>query len=352
MAKKLTYKDSGVSISKGEKLVEEIKPYCKSTITSGVIGSIGGFGGLFSGSFNTMKHPVLVSGTDGVGTKLKVAIDTNKHDTVGIDLVAMCVNDIIVTGARPLFFLDYFATSALNLNQAKSVIKGIAKGCKESGCALIGGETAEMPGMYKKGDYDLAGFCVGVVDKKDIIDGTKVRAGDIIIGLASSGIHSNGLSLARKVIFEKKRLKPNQKPKGLTKTIKNELLTPTKIYVKTILKLIDKFNVSAIAHITGGGFEGNIPRVLKKEHKALIYNDSWKMLPIFKFIEEHGNISRTEMLKTFNCGIGMAIVINKNDKEKVLKFLKSLGEKAYVIGEIQKRVKKEKPLTFIDMEKG
>ncbi|MBE9531704.1 MAG: phosphoribosylformylglycinamidine cyclo-ligase, partial [Proteobacteria bacterium] len=273
---------------------------------------------------------------DGVGTKLKVAFSTKKHDTIGIDLVAMCVNDIVVSGAEPLFFLDYLSTGNLKAEKGRDIVKGIAKGCRDAGCALIGGETAEMPGMYAKGEYDLAGFAVGVVDKKKIIDGTKIRSGNVIIGLASSGLHSNGFSLARKVLFERMKLKPTHKPKGLRRDIGTELLTPTRIYVKPILKLIKKFDVRGIAHITGGGLTENIPRVLPKGTKAIINKGSWPVPPIFNLIKEGGNIAPAEMMRTFNAGIGMAIIVKKKDAAKVISELKKEKVKSFEIGTVTK----------------
>lgn len=341
MTKKLTYKTAGVDITEGNLLIDKIKPYTKMTKRTGTMSSIGGFGALFSGSFKGIKNPVLVSATDGVGTKLKVAFMTKKFDTVGIDLVAMCVNDLIVCGAEPLFFLDYYATGKLKSKDAALVIKGIAKGCKESNSALIGGETAEMPGMYQEGEFDLAGFSVGVVDKKNIVDGKKVKNSDVIIGIGSSGLHSNGYSLARKVFFDKLKLKHSSKIKGLNKSIGEELLKPTKIYVKSILTILKKYEVNAMAHITGGGLIENLPRVMPKNLKATIDSTSWKRPKIFDILQKEGDITDFEMMRTFNNGIGYVLVVKEKDSLKILNAIKKLGEKAYIIGSIEKRKAKE-----------
>lgn len=334
MKKKLSYKDAGVNIDEGQKLVDMIKPAVKASARKEVLSSIGGFGALFSARFKGLKDPVLVSSTDGVGTKLMVAFAVGRHDTVGVDLVAMSVNDILVNGAEPLFFLDYFATGKLDAQSAAEVVKGIAKGCKEAGCALVGGETAEMPGLYKKGEYDLAGFVVGVVDRKKIIDGSRIRPGDRIIGLASSGLHSNGYSLARRVVFERLGLKPTDKPEGFKKDIGTVLLTPTRIYVKPILKLISEIDVLGMAHITGGGFTDNVPRVLPKGTRAVIKKGSWPAPEIFGLIERGGRIEAPEMLRTFNCGIGYVIIVRSGDADAAVRRLKALKERAYVIGEV------------------
>ncbi len=336
MKKPLTYKSSGVNIDEGDAFVRLIKPLAKSTNRNGVMGSIGGFGALFSGNFKGMKEPVLVSGTDGVGTKLKIAFDTGRSDTIGIDLVAMCVNDLVTSGAEPLFFLDYLSTGALDARRAADVIKGIAKGCKDAGCALIGGETAEMPGLYKKGEYDLAGFAVGVVDKHKIIDGSTVTPGDTILALPSSGLHSNGYSLVRKLFFERLKMKPGDRVKGLKTTLGTELLRPTRIYVKSLLELTRRHRIKAMAHITGGGLLENIPRVLPRGTKAVINRNSWKMPAIFRKIQELGNVEEAEMLRTFNCGVGMALVVSKRSTKSIMSKLKNLGEKPVVIGQIEK----------------
>ncbi len=334
MGKATTYRSAGVDIDEGERFVRLIAPIAKKTARKEVLGSLGGFGALFSAKFTGIKDPVLVSGTDGVGTKLKLAFMTGTHDTIGIDLVAMCVNDIIVCGAEPLFFLDYLSVGKLKAEGARDIVKGIAKGCIEAGCALIGGETAEMPGLYAKGEYDLAGFAVGVVEKKKIIDGKRVRAGDAIIGLASSGLHSNGFSLARKVLFDYMKLRPSSKPKGFKKTLAKELLTPTRIYVKPLLKIIKNFDVSAMAHITGGGLTGNIPRVIPKGLKAAVEKGSWPVPPIFTLIKEGGNVKEAEMMRTFNAGIGMTVIVKNKDKAKVITALNKDNIKAFEIGRI------------------
>ncbi|MBI5232880.1 MAG: phosphoribosylformylglycinamidine cyclo-ligase [Deltaproteobacteria bacterium] len=346
MKHSLTYKASGVDIDEGGKLVELIKPLAKKTERNGVIGSIGGFGALFSARFKGLKDPVLVSSTDGVGTKLKLAFAMDRHDTIGIDLVAMCVNDIIVSGAEPLFFLDYFATGRLDAKKGKAIIKGIAKGCKDAGCALIGGETAEMPGLYSPGEYDLAGFAVGVVERKKIIDGSGVSPGDMVIGLASSGLHSNGFSLARKAL-ETPGLTLDAKPAGFKKDIGTTLLTPTRIYVKTILGLAKKFRLKAIAHITGGGMIENIPRVIPKGLKVEIFKGGWEVPPIFRYIKSIGNIDTDEMMRTFNAGIGMAIVTSPEESASLLMELKALKEKAWVIGRVAER-KRGATLEFVE----
>lgn len=326
----LSYKDAGVDIHAGNELVERIKGDVKRTRRSEVMSGLGGFGALCALP-TKYKEPILVSGTDGVGTKLRLAIDLKKHDTIGQDLVAMCVNDLIVQGAEPLFFLDYYATGKLDVDVAASVIKGIADGCEMSGCALVGGETAEMPGMYHEGDYDLAGFCVGVVEKSEIIDGTAVKTGDTLIALGSSGAHSNGYSLIRKVL-EVSGANPADLLEG--KPLSEHLLAPTKIYVKSILQLIKQTEVHAIAHLTGGGFWENIPRVLPDNTKAVIDESSWQWPAIFNWLQEKGNISRYEMYRTFNCGVGMVIALPEKEVETALALLEQAGEKAWVIGKI------------------
>lgn len=328
----LSYKDAGVDINAGNELVERIKPHVKRTTRPEVIGGLGGFGALCAlpGKY---KEPILVSGTDGVGTKLRLAIDLKKHDTIGIDLVAMCVNDLVVQGAEPLFFLDYYATGKLEVDVASDVVKGIAEGCVQSGCALVGGETAEMPGMYHAGDYDLAGFCVGVVEKAKIIDGSKVQAGDALIALGSSGPHSNGYSLIRKVIDVAGVNPATEQLVG--KALGDQLLAPTRIYVKSVLELIEKVDVHAIAHLTGGGFWENIPRVLPDNTKAVIDEKSWEWQPVFKWLQEKGNIDSYEMYRTFNCGVGMVIALPQADVEKALNVLRQAGENAWLIGQIE-----------------
>lgn len=328
----LSYKDAGVDINAGNELVERIKPHVKRTTRPEVIGGLGGFGALCALP-SKYKEPILVSGTDGVGTKLRLAIDLKKHDTIGIDLVAMCVNDLVVQGAEPLFFLDYYATGRLEVDVASDVVKGIAEGCVQSGCALVGGETAEMPGMYHAGDYDLAGFCVGVVEKSKIIDGSKVQAGDALIALGSSGPHSNGYSLIRKVIDVAGVNPATEQLAG--KALGDQLLAPTRIYVKSVLELIEKVDVHAIAHLTGGGFWENIPRVLPDNTKAVIDEKSWEWQPVFKWLQEKGNIDSYEMYRTFNCGVGMVIALPQADVEKALNVLRQVGENAWLIGQIE-----------------
>ena len=328
----LSYKDAGVDINAGNELVERIKPHVKRTTRPEVIGGLGGFGALCALP-SKYKEPILVSGTDGVGTKLRLAIYLKKHDTIGIDLVAMCVNDLVVQGAEPLFFLDYYATGRLEVDVASDVVKGIAEGCVQSGCALVGGETAEMPGMYHMGDYDLAGFCVGVVEKSKIIDGSKVQAGDALIALGSSGPHSNGYSLIRKVIDVAGVNPATEQLAG--KALGDQLLAPTKIYVKSVLELIEKVDVHAIAHLTGGGFWENIPRVLPDNTKAVIDEKSWEWQPVFKWLQEKGNIDSYEMYRTFNCGVGMVIALPQADVEKALNLLRQAGENAWLIGQIE-----------------
>jgi len=339
----LSYKDAGVDIDAGNALVNNIKAAVKRTRRPEVMGNLGGFGALCELP-TKYKQPVLVSGTDGVGTKLRLAIDYKKHDTVGIDLVAMCVNDLIVQGAEPLFFLDYYATGKLDVETATSVVNGIGEGCFQSGCALIGGETAEMPGMYEGEDYDLAGFCVGVVEKADIIDGSKVAAGDALIALASSGPHSNGYSLIRKVL-EVSQADPQQDLNG--KPLIQHLLEPTKIYVKSLLKLIEASDVHAMAHITGGGFWENIPRVLPENCKAVIQGDSWQWPAVFNWLMENGNIAEYEMYRTFNCGVGMIVALPADKVDAALALLAAEGEQAWLIGAIAAREGNEEQVEIL-----
>jgi phosphoribosylformylglycinamidine cyclo-ligase len=333
-SKTLSYQDAGVSIDKGNLLIDRIKKATASSHRNGVMTGLGGFGALFDLTSLDYQQPVLVSGTDGVGTKIKIAIDSGRHDTIGIDLVAMCVNDLIVQGAEPLFFLDYFACSKLDVDTAETVISGISKGCTESGCALIGGETAEMPGMYREGDYDLAGFCVGIVERDAIIDGRDVVPGDALIGLASSGPHSNGYSLIRKIV--------SQANVQLDEIIDNKslldiLLEPTRLYVKPVLSLIRQLSVKAIAHITGGGLLENIPRVLPSDTCAIINTHHWSVPAIFDWLQEQGNVDTTEMFRTFNCGIGMVVCVSQDNVEKTVKLLQEQGETVWEIGRIDKR---------------
>lgn len=327
----LSYKDAGVDIDAGDALVQAIKPIAKATARPEVMASLGGFGALFELPIHKYKHPILVSGTDGVGTKLRLAIDSEKHDKVGIDLVAMCVNDLIVQGAEPLFFLDYYATGKLDIHVAKDVIQGIGEGCQQAGCALIGGETAEMPGMYPVGDYDLAGFCVGIVEKDQLIDGTKVQAGDQLIGLAASGPHSNGYSLIRKII-EVSGANLNQDVNG--QKLIDALMAPTRIYVKPLLELFKTVDVHALSHITGGGLIENLPRVMPEHTCAIIDRQAWQRPAVFDWLASEGNVDPIEMHRTFNCGIGMVIVVPANQVEHALSKLSALGEQAWLIGEM------------------
>ncbi len=327
----LSYKDAGVDIDAGDALVERIKDVAKRTRRPEVMSGLGGFGALCQLPTG-YKEPVLVSGTDGVGTKLKLAMDVGIHDSIGIDLVAMCVNDLLVTGAEPLFFLDYYATGKLNVDIASSVVTGIGKGCEQSGCALVGGETAEMPGMYEGEDYDLAGFCVGVVEKSGIIDGSSVRIGDKLIGIASSGPHSNGYSLIRKIIDVSGD--PLDSPFG-DSTLGETLLAPTRIYVKPVLNIIKQFQVNALAHIPGGGLLENIPRVLPRNTRAVIDTNSWEQPAIFDWLQQQGNVESREMYRTFNCGIGMVMAVSADEADSILDMLRQHGENATVIGSIE-----------------
>ncbi len=327
----LDYKSAGVDIAAGNALVERIKPIAARTRTAGVMAGLGGFGSLFELPLHRYQHPVLVSGTDGVGTKLKLAIDLGIHHTVGIDLVAMCVNDIIVQGAEPLFFLDYFATGKLDVDTAAAVIAGIGQGCEWSGAALVGGETAEMPGMYPAGEYDLAGFCVGIVEKANVLDGSKVQVGDCLIGIASSGPHSNGYSLIRKIISHSGASLND--PFGTT-TLGEALLEPTRIYVKNLLALLEKLPVHALAHITGGGLTENLPRVLPEGTAAQISLSSWQFPPLFQWLQQQGNVALADMLVTFNCGIGMVVCVAKADEQATLDLLSQLGETVFTIGQV------------------
>ncbi len=334
----LSYKDAGVDIDAGNALVERIKGVAKRTRRPEVMGGLGGFGALCRIPAG-YREPILVSGTDGVGTKLRLAIDLKKHDTVGIDLVAMCVNDLIVKGAEPLFFLDYYATGKLDVDTAAAVVTGIGAGCEQSNCALVGGETAEMPGMYEGEDYDMAGFCVGVVEASEIIDGSKVAAGDALIALASSGPHSNGFSLIRKILEVSKA--DVQQPLG-DSTLANALLAPTRIYVKPVLKLLKNCEVHALSHITGGGFWENIPRVLPENTKAVIDGSSWQWPEVFNWLQKNGNVETYEMYRTFNCGVGMIIALPQDQVDAALALLKAEGENAWLIGHIEQAAAGEK----------
>ena len=331
---KSLYRESGVDLDKANELVNRIRPLVRSTFNSGVITDIGGFGGLFSVNCNALKQPVLVSSTDGVGTKLKVAFWANRHDTVGIDLVAMCVNDIIVQGARPLFFLDYLALGCLDLDLVEKLVSGIVTGCKEANCSLIGGETAEMPDMYKEGEYDMAGFAVGLVDNDEIIDGASIHVGDQIVGLASSGIHSNGYSLVRRIVMDQLKLRPDSLIESCGCTAAEELLKPTRIYVDPVAKVLRKFQIGGMVHITGGGFYDNIPRILPKACAATIYEGSWPVPPIFSFLQEKGNVTAEEMYHVFNNGIGYILVTEPDETQEIIGLLNAMGQQAYRIGEI------------------
>jgi len=337
MKEKTTYKKAGVDIDAGSLFVERIKPFIKSTARKEVMSSLGGYTGLFNLDPALFKKPLLVSSTDGVGTKIRIAQMMNRHDTIGIDLVAMSVNDIIVQGAEPLFFLDYLATGKIDVDKHAKIIEGIARGCKEAGCALIGGETAEMPGFYQDDDYDLAGFAVGIVEEDRVIDGTNIRLGDALIGIASSGLHSNGYSLAREVLFNEGGLKATSKLEDLELSLGEELLTPTKIYVKTVLNLIKGFNVKGIAHITGGGIIDNLPRVIPKPTRALLDSRSWEVPPIFRIIKDIGQVDDSEMFRTFNMGVGLVLIVSERDSKEILERISMLGEKAWLIGQIDKR---------------
>jgi phosphoribosylformylglycinamidine cyclo-ligase len=329
----LSYRDAGVDIDAGDALVEAIKPFAKKTMREGVLGGIGGFGALFEIS-KKYKEPVLVSGTDGVGTKLKLAFHLNRHDTVGIDLVAMSVNDILVQGAEPLFFLDYFACGKLDVPSATDVIKGIARGCELAGCALIGGETAEMPSMYPDGEYDLAGFAVGAVEKSAIIDGTKIGPGDVVLGLASSGAHSNGYSLVRKIISV---AQPDLNADFHGRPLADVLLEPTRIYVKPLLALMKSMEVRGMVHITGGGLVENIPRVLQPNLTAVLQRDGWTMPPLFSWLQQHGGVADAEMHRVFNCGIGMAVIVAADQADTAVAQLQAAGETVFRIGAIRER---------------
>ena len=338
----LSYRDAGVDIEAGDALVDAIKPFARRTMREGVLGGIGGFGALFEIS-KKYREPVLVSGPDGVGTKHKLAFQLNRHDTVGIDLVAMSVNDILVQGAEPLFFLDYFACGKLDVKTAADVIKGVAAGCEQAGCALIGGETAEMPSMYPDGEYDLAGFAVGAVEKSEIIDGRKIAPGDVVIGLASSGIHSNGYSLVRKIIDV---TKPDLNADFDGRSLADALMAPTRIYVKPLLSLMADVEVRGMAHITGGGLVENIPRVLQDHLTAVLKKDAWNMPPLFGWLQKHGHVAEEEMHRVFNCGIGMVVIVSPENADKAISRLNASGETAYLIGEIRQRAGDE-PQTIV-----
>ncbi|MBS4209584.1 phosphoribosylformylglycinamidine cyclo-ligase [Bacillus sp. FJAT-50079] len=330
------YRNAGVDIEAGYEAVEKIKKHTKRTMRPGVMGQLGGFGGAFDLSALNLKEPVLVSGTDGVGTKLKLAFMMDKHDTIGIDCVAMCVNDIVVQGAEPLYFLDYVALGKAVPDKIEQIVSGIADGCEQAGCALIGGETAEMPGLYEEDEYDLAGFSVGACEKSDIITGEKIQDGDVLIGLASSGIHSNGYSLVRKIFLENQGFELDAKLPELKRSLGEELLKPTKIYVKPVLAAHKEFGLKGMSHITGGGFIENIPRMLPQDIGAVVELDSWPVLPIFKALEKYGELDREEMFNIFNMGIGFVIAVDANKADAVTRFLIEQGEKAYQIGTVVK----------------
>ena len=345
--KKWLYKNAGVDIDKGDAFVQAIKPMVESTFRPEVLTKIGGFAGCVSLNLERYKKPILVSSTDGVGTKLKIAFSMNRHDTVGIDLVAMCVNDIVVSGAKPLFLLDYFATSKLDPEKSTKVVSGIVKGCIEAECSLIGGETAEMPGFYKGGEYDLAGFAVGIVEDSQVIDGSGVTVGDKLIGIASSGLHSNGYSLVRKLLLDQLRMDLEKRVEEIGEVLGEELLRPTRIYVKTVLNLARDFNIVGIAHITGGGITGNLPRIIPKGCKAIVQKGAWDIPPIFSFLKEKGNISDEEMLRTFNNGVGMILIVRSREVDDILARLRSLGEKAFIIGEVGRAEREQEKIEFV-----
>jgi phosphoribosylformylglycinamidine cyclo-ligase len=343
-----TYKDAGVDIDAGDEFVDRITPLVRSTFRPEVLTDLGGFSGLFRFQADRYRDPILVSGTDGVGTKLKVAFLMDRHDTVGIDLVAMCVNDIAVSGAEPLFFLDYFATGKLSVSKAQDVVKGIAEGCRQAGCALIGGETAEMPSFYPDGEYDLAGFAVGVVDRPNIIDGRGIVSGDAVIGLASTGLHSNGYSLARRVLFNQAKLTVSSRLPELPGSIGDALLTPTRIYAKQILTLVREFPIKGIAHITGGGITENLPRVLPAGVRARLHRDRWPVPPIFSVITRLGSVDREEMYRVFNMGMGLILVVPPDVVEEILRRAPELGDHAYQIGEIVSARDGERQVEYVD----
>lgn len=328
-----SYKDAGVDVTAGYRAVELMKSHVARTVVPGVLSGLGGFGGLFELDLTSMTRPVLVSGTDGVGTKLKIAFLMDKHDTVGIDCVAMCVNDVVCGGAKPLFFLDYVAVGKNVPERVEQIVAGVAEGCVQAGCALVGGETAEMPGFYPEDEYDLAGFNVGIVDKDKIIDGSKVRVGDALIGVASSGIHSNGFSLVRK-LFNVNETNLRSFMPDFGKTLGEELLTPTKIYVKPLLELISKCDVHAVSHITGGGFYENIPRMLQKDQKAVLEKSNVPVLPVFEYMQKVGNVPERDMFNTFNMGMGLCIAIAPEQADEAVRILNAAGEKAFIVGQV------------------
>jgi len=338
--KQITYADSGVDIDAGNRAVELMKESVRATYRPEVMGDLGGFGGLFALNSGKYKEPVLVSGTDGVGTKLKIAFMLDKHDTIGQDAVAMCVNDILVQGAEPLFFLDYIAVDKVKAEKVAQIVQGVAGACKESGCALIGGETAEMAGFYTKDEYDIAGFCVGVVEKSKMITGDKVAAGDVLLGLPSTGLHSNGYSLVRKICFEVMNMESETQIPEFGKTLGEELLTPTRLYPAVCLPLIEKFNLHGMVHITGGGFYENIPRILPEDCDALVNTRAWEIPPVFQKLQEWGNVPWPEMYRTFNMGVGMVLLVGADEVEAIKKHLTTAGETYFELGSIVKGSKK------------
>jgi phosphoribosylformylglycinamidine cyclo-ligase len=342
------YREAGVDLDKANDLVSRIKPLVRSTFRKGAVSDIGGFGGLFSLGTSDIKNPLLVASTDGVGTKLKIAFATNKHTTVGIDLVAMVVNDIIVQGAKPLFFLDYLAIGHMDLDVVEDIIRGIVAGCKQADCALIGGETAEMPGVYQDGEYDMAGFAVGIVGNDGLVDGSNIRVGDHVIGLASSGLHSNGYSLVRKIVFEKLSMKLDDAIYACRRTVAEELLEPTRIYVKPILRVMREYSIAGMVHVTGGGFYDNIPRILPQSCRASIRQGSWNIPPIFNFLQHCGDIPDEEMYHVFNNGIGFILIVPQKDSQGVISLLNALGEEAYHIGEILPKKSSEPSIEIIN----
>ena len=346
--RKDSYADAGVDIDAGKNFVEMIKPIVSKTFKSNVLSDIGGYAGLYSLNVGNIKKPILVSSTDGVGTKLKIAFMLNKHNTIGIDLVAMCVNDILVQGATPLFFLDYLSMGKLNHNTAVEIIKGITRGCREAKCALIGGETAEMPGFYANKEYDLAGFAIGLVDNDQIIDGSEIAIGHQLIGIGSSGLHSNGYSLVRKIFFDSLKMSVNDYVDEFGRTVGEELLEPTRIYAKMLNPLIKNFQIYGISHITGGGITENLPRILPTNCKAVIRQSSWTPQPIFHFIKKAGNLTEEEMIRTFNNGIGLILIVAEKDVQDVMQQIHAMGEKAYQIGWIEERKRRHSALKFID----
>ncbi|MCX7817261.1 MAG: phosphoribosylformylglycinamidine cyclo-ligase [Syntrophales bacterium] len=347
MSEKLSYKSAGVDVDKANLFIERIKPLVQRTARSEVIGGLGGFAGFFRLNLTQMAKPVIVAATDGVGTKLIVAKMANRHDTVGIDLVAMSVNDVLVHGAEPLFFLDYLATGKLDVNRCSEIIAGITKGCVEAGCALLGGETAEMPGFYGEDEYDLAGFCVGIVDETRIVDGSAIVTGDVILGLASSGLHSNGYSLVRKIFFDRVGYKITEVPEGFDEPLGEILLKPTRIYVRSVLNVLRHFPVHGIVHITGGGFMDNIPRIVPEMYKAVIRRESWNIPRIFNLIQEKGELDDSEMFRVYNMGIGMMLIVPERVGKKIIDHLGQMGEVAYMIGVVEKREGTENRIQFV-----